>query len=192
MKVAPQEAVQAVMGLFWRDGYNCLSTRAIETDAGITRFTLQSTYGGKMALFLQALDTYLEMFQTYGLPSKDAESLEGLVEWFEDRADPKMFGDQACFGCLLLNTLVEFGGTNAEVNKRADRYFGLIRDRFRLVLETLKDQGVLQAGFDVEANADVLVSLAIGMNVIVRAYGQNNAAGASSAAAASLIRSWAA
>ncbi|MBV1933634.1 MAG: TetR/AcrR family transcriptional regulator [Parvibaculaceae bacterium] len=55
-KVAPEEAVQAAMEAFWKHGYHELGTRQLEEETGITRFTLQTTYGGKKKLFLNALD----------------------------------------------------------------------------------------------------------------------------------------
>ncbi len=190
MKVAPEQAVQAVMGLFWRDGYKGMSTRSIETDAGITRFTLQSTYGGKKALFLQALDQYQDVFEQFAAPPKDVVALDDLIAWFEDRVNPKMFAEQACFGCLMMNSMVEFGGRDADVNARTQRFFTFVRGRFLAALTSLDQRGVFADGFDAEAGADVLMTMVVGINVSVRAAGKNSAAAVPVAAAIGVLRSW--
>ena len=86
-KTEPEVAVQATQALFWEYGYAGLGTRQIEDETGLTRFILQTAYGGKKALFLQAVDAYLDSMETAFLPDADSGSLEALAIWFKSRAD---------------------------------------------------------------------------------------------------------
>ena len=87
-KVEPEAALQAAMTAFWQHGYCDLGTRQIEEETGITRFTLQTAYGGKMPLFLKTLDTYLDLFENFTKLDSAHGNLEVLATWFEARVDP--------------------------------------------------------------------------------------------------------
>jgi TetR/AcrR family transcriptional repressor of nem operon len=189
-KTDPEKALEAAMRVFWKHGYTQVGTRQIEEETGITRFTLQTVYGGKLALFLLVLDHYLEIFESMGAPPVDVESLEDIATWFENRTNPPVFENEARNGCLLLNTLVEFGGGSVEVNDRAASYFSVVRGRFNLALNNLVTQGALSDGFDVQRHANILTSCAIGMNVVVRSAGDNTAGAWSAESSAAMIRDW--
>ena len=47
-------AVTAALDLFWCQGYGA-STREIESKTGLTRFTLQTAYGGKEGFYLSTV-----------------------------------------------------------------------------------------------------------------------------------------
>lgn len=184
-KVEAGAAVSAAMSLFWSKGYVSLGTRQIEEETGITRFTLQTTYGGKMKLFLTALDRYLDLLdQSEMLASIDA-GLEGIAQFFEMRADPTQMHEDGCQGCFLLNTLIEFSADNPEVNKRATRYFTTLRQKFATTLEdTLIDKT------KVAAWTEVLVSATLGLNAMIRAHEQPQPGVVMANAIGDMVRSW--
>ncbi|NRB17866.1 MAG: TetR/AcrR family transcriptional regulator [Rhodobacteraceae bacterium] len=190
-KVEPETAIQAAMALFWKHGYHDLGTRQIEKETGITRFTLQTVYGGKMPLFLKALDRYLDTFEVHAAPTMSDGNLDAIAAWFETRSDPVMFPEVTCYGCLLLNSTVEFVGENEEVNLRADRFFDMVRGGFRGALDAVKETGGVSADFDVDAMVEVLLSAAIGLNIVIRASGRNAAGADMANAIAALVRGWA-
>ena len=189
-KTDPENAIVSAVSLFWEQGFGNVGTRQIDDVTGITRFTLQTSYGGKMALFLQALDWYLDRFEEFAAPPQSVTSLQDIAAWFEQRTEPKIMPDQAANGCLMLNTIVEFGSTNADVNARADRYFALMRGRFSSALGELVRRGQLAAGFDTSAKSELLVCGAIGLNIAIRAAGSNAAGRDASKACADMIRGW--
>jgi len=184
-KVEAGAAVSAAMSLFWSKGYASLGTRQIEEETGITRFTLQTTYGGKMKLFLTALDRYLDLLdQSEMLASIDA-GLEGIAQFFETRADPTQMHEDGCQGCFLLNTLIEFSADIPEVNKRATRYFTTLRQKFATTLEdTLIDKT------KVAARTEVLVSATLGLNAMIRAHEQPQPGVVMANAIGDMVRSW--
>jgi len=190
-KIEPEAAVQAAMALFWKHGYNGLGTRQLEEETGITRFTLQTSYGGKKSLFLNSLDTYLDTFETHVSPNMTEGSLETIAVWFETRIEPVMLADVACYGCLLLNSTVEFAAQDEDINLRAERFFSMVRGGFQRALSAAKQQGNLSAEFDVEAMAEVLLSGAIGLNIVIRSAASNSAGKSMANSIASLVRSWA-
>lgn len=189
-KIDPEMAVPAAMALFWQYGYGGLGTRQLEEETGITRFTLQTTYGGKMALFLKALDGYLDAFEIQGVPDMRDGNLDTIAQWFEDRTEPKQFSEVACFGCLMLNSIVEFSGGNADVNAQTERFYGFVRGGFARALEVVKAQGGVSADFDVEAHAEVCLGVAISQNAIIRSATDNKAGVRMARGIGSVIRTW--
>jgi TetR/AcrR family transcriptional repressor of nem operon len=189
-KINPEEAVQAAMGLFWKHGYNNLGTRQLEEETGITRFSLQTSYGGKWSLFLSALDSYLDIFEMHGRPEMSDGSLDTIAEWFEARAQPVMMAEASCYGCFLLNSTVEFGSVDEEVNLRKERFFTMVREGFRKALNAVKQNGNVAADFDENAMAEILLSVAIGLNIVIRSAADNAAGGYMARSIAQMIRGW--
>lgn len=189
-KVEPEAAIQAAMTAFWQHGYCGLGTRQIEAETGITRFTLQTAYGGKMPLFLKTLDTYLDTFEAFAKPDPTQANLEGLAAWFETRVNPELMPEPSCYGCLMLNAIVEFSAQSDAINQRAKRYFSMLRNGFKAVLETAKGNGTLPADFDVDGKVEVLVGIALSLNIVIRAATDNLAGQHMATSTARMIREW--
>ncbi len=189
-KVEPAAAVNAAMELFWTHGFCELGTRQIEQETGITRFTLQTSYGGKMQLFLAALDAYLDIFEQSEMLHTASGGLEGVAVFFEIRGDAAAMPDIACQGCLMLNSMSEFAHREAEVNLRTERYLSLLRRGIQTGLERAKEDGDLSAEFDTKGMAEVLLGAALGLNAVIRAS-EGDAAGKTMATSiAAMVRGW--
>lgn len=189
-KIESEAAVQAAMVAFWKHGYGNLGTRQLEEETGITRFTLQTSYGGKLPLFLTALDNYIDLFEIHAAPNVNGGGLEGIARWFEDRAEPKLFADIACYGCLMLNSTVEFASQDAGVNQRAGRFFMIVRGGFQAALNSAKNDEVISSDFDVESMAEVLMGAALGLNIIIRSAADNASGKDMASSIAKLVRGW--
>lgn len=190
-KADPDAALNAALMLFWEHGFAGVGTRQIETDTGITRFTLQTTYGGKLTLYLKALDAYLDMFETRAAPNMTDGKLETLAKWFERRADPDHLSDFAGLGCMALNATVEFRMSQPQVTARIQRFYAIVSGGFERALTACVESGDLPPAFDCRAQAQLLMANAIGINMIIRAHADNTACAEVATATAALIRSWA-
>lgn len=190
-KVEPEAAISAAMALFWTNGFGSLGTRQIEEKTGITRFTLQTTYGGKMKLFLTALDAYLDVFEASDLLSIKGGDLDSIAGFFEKRGTPGAMPEIACQGCFMLNSMIEFSSRNAEVNERADRYFEMLRQWFTSALERSKSDGSLSVDIEIEDLAHILLNAALGLNAVIRAQGDYSAGEKMAFAISKLVKSWA-
>ena len=189
-KVEHQAAIDAAQTLFWRDGYSGVSTRQIEEKTGLTRFTQQTTYGGKKALFLDTLDNYLERAVTKFLPRPTSNVLEGLGDWFENQTAPENRPAATDQGCLLLNTITEFDRGDPETDPRIENYFKELRRCFSEALETGKSLCEVDPDIDIAAKTELLVGAVLGLNMIIRAGTDSEAGRAMSASIAAMIREW--
>jgi TetR/AcrR family transcriptional repressor of nem operon len=189
-KVEPEAAVNAAVAMFWKHGYCNLGTRQLEEETGITRFTLQTTYGGKMSLFLVALDAYLDAFEGSRMAAAAAEDIEGIASFFEIRAQGADMQEMSCLGCLMLNSMIEFSAQNPEVNRRAERYASLLRGCFTTALKTALKRGALGPEVDIDARVDVLFAATLGLNAVMRSTQGSIVVNELAKSIAGLVRGW--
>jgi len=138
-KVDHSTVIDAAQAVFWDHGYQGASTRQIEERTGLTRFTLQTVYGGKEAFFLETLDAYMDRAEVEYLPDPNSTSIEGLAQWFERRADPQVMPLIGAQGCLLLNAVTEFDRDGGEIDDRIAHYFEVLHNRFAQILAKAVD-----------------------------------------------------
>lgn len=189
-KVEHAAAVEATQKLFWENGYTGVSTRQIEEQTGLTKFTLQTTYGGKKALFLEALDRYIDLAITEVLPRPDRDVLNALAAWVQSRCDCENMPAVNDQGCLLMNTVTEFERGDAETDQRIEYYLAAMRGCFSAALETGKSLGEVDPNLDVAEKVDLIVASVFGLTMIMRA-GTSQAAGQTTAASiAKMILEW--
>lgn len=190
-KIPESSAIEAAVAAFWQHGYGALGTRQLEAETGITRFTLQTAYGGKMALFAKALDCYLDRMEEELLPTMADGTLEGLARWFERRADPDAMPQGAAWGCMMIAAINEFGATEPDIADRTGRFQAMLRRQFMDTLMQIRSSGGLNPDIDTNAAVELLMAASIGLNVIVRGAGDCKAGAAVAEGIAQMIRGWA-
>lgn len=182
--------IASAIGLFWNHGYAGASTREIEKETGLTRFTLQTVYGGKEKFFLDALDAYLDGAEATHFPQAESFTLGDLAGWFERLADAERMPRIGDSGCLAFNSIAEFGRDHGEVNKRIERYLNALEGRVKRILQRADAGGQLRAGLDLDACSRVAVSLLLGLHGIIKARSDDTLPQAHARSIAALIRSW--
>lgn len=189
-KIEPEAAVKATQALFWEYGYARLGTRNIEEKTGLTRFMLQTAHGGKRSLFLQVIDDYLDFVEKSFLPDVKVDSFQQLADWFESISDPDCLPDIFCNGCLMLNSIVEFNGTDPEFNQRTNRFLAMVRERFGTILRAAKLNSTSSIELDEDSKVEILMGLMFSMAVVIRASNSVIAARPLGKAASAMIRDW--
>lgn len=190
-KADHETAVAAALDLFWDRGYQGASTRQIEEKTGLTRFTLQTAYGGKEGFFLDTLDQYLDNAEAHYFPHPDTCALPDLADWFEYLTADGRMPQIGQTGCLAFNSISQFDRDDSEVNKRIERYLNLFRDRALSILERAIAENRVQTAMSPQQMADVLVDLLLGLHVIIKARSDDSLPQAHAKSVATLIRSWA-
>jgi TetR/AcrR family transcriptional repressor of nem operon len=189
-KIAHQAALDAAQGLFWQDGYSGVSTRQIEEKTGLTRFTLQTSYGGKKAFFLDTLDNYLANSFAGFLPHPKSDVLAALADWFESFTGPEHLPATTDQGCLLLNTITEFERGDPDTDQRIESYFAALRSCFGDALSKGIELGEVDPELDVAEKTELLVATVLGLNMMIRAGSEPTASRTMSASIAEMIREW--
>lgn len=104
------------MLLFWEKGYKATSMDSIAAHVKVNKQSLYLTFGCKQSLFLKALELYSDhtvaAVQTIIKSAKnEQDALEDLFDFFLTRARSK----EGFKGCLIVNTIIEFGEENEEI-----------------------------------------------------------------------------
>ncbi len=183
-------AVEAAMLAFWRKGYGALGVREIESETSINRFALQTDFGGKQGLFLEALQRYLEISADTALKPLQSGGLNALIAFFRqlaqgDAEDPR---DE---GCLMVNTVIENSYLEIdEVRDVTTNHYNNMQRMFELALGWAQEAGEITRDFERSSAAKMLLTFAMGVEVYVRMNGSVSAASTQVEFLVSQIESW--
>jgi AcrR family transcriptional regulator len=110
----PDEALQAGVELFWRQGYAATTTDDLARAMGIGRQSFYDTFGDKRRCYLEALRRY-----SLGEIGRQIEVMRGLPPLDAVRALLRGPSNAAKahrgLGCLAVNAFTEHGGQDPEV-----------------------------------------------------------------------------
>jgi AcrR family transcriptional regulator len=133
-----ETVLEAAKETFWRLGYDGAAVSDLEAATGLRRSSLYQAFGSKARLFASALDAYicgfigplLEPLEAKGAP---ADALDRFVRQLRE-----MFAEDglpARYGCLWVNSIVEFAGRGeAPVDVRAAEFWDRMNGAFRNAL----------------------------------------------------------
>ncbi|MBB4683639.1 TetR/AcrR family transcriptional regulator [Amycolatopsis jiangsuensis] len=114
------QAVEGAMNAFWARGFEATSTDDLCAATGLGRSSIYNTFSSKRTLFRRALDHYRQL----GIESRAAtleratDGLDAIRRLLADLVADEM--DNGRRGCLVVNTIAEFGTTDAEISAQLD------------------------------------------------------------------------
>lgn len=154
------------MRLFWADGYDATAVDRLCRETGMPRASLYQTYGGKHALFLAAIDHYVEtrirpMAQALG----PRGTLEEDLSAFFAEVVALATRDSRTPGCLISCVLADAAGANADFRQELDKRFSALEDRIALRLDRAPE---LRASTESRALAGMLAAVARGIMLRAR------------------------
>ena len=104
-------AIQQLEELFWSDGFKATSISDLESKTGLARPRLYAAFGSKQDMLNVSIDHYLQSHIEPIAEGIEAGGIAGIAGWF--RMAESLCSEQpakARRGCLVVNSLVEFGG----------------------------------------------------------------------------------
>ena len=161
------EAIQMVADVFWAKGYEATSVSDLEEATGLARPRLYAAFGSKRDMLYKSIDFYLLNEIERVLQMVEGGGVEGISDWFRRfGVVRKRLPRRARRGCLMVNTMVEFGDTDEEVKALGERYLKRVASVFRAALETSEARCELDG--DIEERIDLATLLLMGLFVSVR------------------------
>jgi TetR/AcrR family transcriptional repressor of nem operon len=160
-------AVERAMGVFWSCGYHGTSLPDLLEATNLSRGSLYAAFGDKHALFLCALDRYIDealaRLDTELDSRKDAlAGLRTCLAGYVDRTS----GVAGKRGCLVVATAMELAAHDAEVDKRIRRFFKTMETRLTQALARAQAAGQLADDIEPATAARLLLCLVEGMRVV--------------------------
>lgn len=165
----PGEALTKAQEAFWRSGYGPTSLPDLEVATGLARSSIYNHFGDKRDFFLAALAAYAEavgdeLTRPLEQGTAGLDDLNGFFDLIERHARDR----QAPCGCLVVNSLVEVGDSDPDVDRIVSGYVNRLRAGFAAALRRAAERGETSAEA-ISSRADLLVTLAIGISASCRA-----------------------
>jgi TetR/AcrR family transcriptional repressor of nem operon len=155
--------------VFWAKGYDGASLDDLTRAMGIGRASLYNEFGGKHALFIEALDRYrLERLAQITEALESASSARAGIEAVFRGTVKSLWADRDRRGCLLVNSIAELAASDREVAVRAAEGFERTATVFRSALERGMRSGELDAHLDVRATAHYLANTLNGLRLLAK------------------------
>lgn len=165
-----QDAVlDRAVELFWARGYSGTSIADLENHLHVGRQSLYDTFGDKRALFLKALERYSrwhadQLVEILKAPDSGLDAVRAYFQTTVEFLTPP--GQRKA--CLVANSILEIGQSDAEVSSRCLRNQAMVTDGFRYALNRAVDRGELAREFDVEAGATMLMAQVYGLALLAK------------------------
>jgi TetR/AcrR family transcriptional repressor of nem operon len=156
--------------LFWERGFARTSVDDVVQASGVSRSSLYNAFPDKNALFIAALEHYLETVTRSKLErlARGDNPAPAIRRFLLDIASERPTANAPAHGCLLTNTAVEIGAAQSEVAERVRGAFARLEQALAGRLEQARRQGDLAAGTDPQQFARQLVALVQGLRVMTR------------------------
>lgn len=164
----PDQALDSAMRAFWARGYEATSVDDLVAATGINRASLYGTFGDKHALFLKALERYTGagLFASLNLDDEDRPVRDALRALF-DRLIARCLDGRGA-GCLITNTVCEFGARDPAVTETARRALARMENALDLLVRRGQARGELADDEPPRAVARYLLNAMQGMQVLAK------------------------
>lgn len=172
--------------IFRRQGYRATSPEELVIHLGISRSSLYSTYGDKKELFIKVLDRYQRLTSAAlnQIADEAVDGITGIRQIFKVTTDGVFEGTEPK-GCLLVNSIVEFG---PEDTRTVDILHTSMTENRQTLLRLItrgQADGTVDSVSPAEQLADYLVNCLSGISV--SAKGGNTRASCDLIAKSSLL-----
>lgn len=164
----PDAALDSAMRLFWDQGYEATSVDDLVGATGVNRASLYGTFGDKHALFLKALDRYtgVGLFSTVDLADETTPVRESLHALF-DRLIARCLDGRGA-GCLITNTICEFGARDPDVLDRARGALARMENALDLLIRRGQETGEIASDAPPRELARFLLNAMQGLQVVAK------------------------
>ena len=153
------EVLRKATDLFARKGYEGAHLQELVRVTGLNRFSLYKEFGGKEGLFQAALEGYLQQLGDLGAHlQREPAGVANVRAFFSallDREFPH--------GCLAVNTIREKHVVPRPAYAALERFAASGEANFQRNLAAARERGELAADTDVEALAQFLTALNLGL-----------------------------
>jgi TetR/AcrR family transcriptional regulator, transcriptional repressor for nem operon len=164
-----EEAVlDAAMQCFWVHGYESTSVKDLIERTGLTAASLYNAYGDKRAMFLTALDHYIEksvevrLRRCEDLPPRDA------IRSFFDEILRRSLGDRERKGCMIVNSALEIAPYDRECRETIVETLKRLESFFLDCVERGQADGTITSSQPAVGLAQHLLAVLMGVRVLAR------------------------
>ncbi|MDX1387563.1 MAG: TetR/AcrR family transcriptional regulator [Acidobacteriota bacterium] len=161
------EVLGRAMEVFWQHGYQGTGMTTLLEHMGIGRQSLYDTFGDKRTLFIESLSHYVsnnlsEVVQILRSPGSPMGNIRRVLDRLEE-----MTG-QPHPGCLVGNSLAEFGLEDPALAEVLHRYIEKVEDEFCATLTRAKEEGELKSTVSPRDLARLMIAVGQGTMLLTK------------------------
>jgi TetR/AcrR family transcriptional regulator, transcriptional repressor for nem operon len=162
-------ALEAAIECFWHRGYEATSVRDLAEKMGISAPSLYNTYGDKHALFVQALERYLDR-STRARITRLEDSLppKQAVRRFIEEIIERSVNDRERRGCFLINSALEVAPHDRKLGSLIADRLAEIETFFYRSIKTAQADGDVPKDRGARDIARLLLGVLLGIRVLAR------------------------
>ncbi|MCM5663458.1 TetR/AcrR family transcriptional regulator [Galbibacter mesophilus] len=160
------EVLEIAKDLFWKKGYNAVSTQDLISAFGISKSSMYGAFKDKKSLFILTLRHYIE-----NTSAKMIAILEQSTCFFPTMENilnqliQENLGDADSKGCFIVNTAIELAPHDTEILKLVQQNRTNIISAITKAIQKGMDTGELSASNNPEALAHYFYTLISGLRV---------------------------
>jgi TetR/AcrR family transcriptional regulator, transcriptional repressor for nem operon len=165
-----EDLLRCATALFWERGFAGTSVDDVVRATGVSRSSLYAAFPDKSALFLAALEHYLDTVTRAKLErlAQGEAAAPAIKRFLLNIADERPSANAPAHGCLLTNTAVEIGAGEEAIAEMVRNAFARLERALAGRLDEALQQGDLGADTDPKQFARQLVALIQGLRVMTR------------------------
>jgi TetR/AcrR family transcriptional regulator, transcriptional repressor for nem operon len=162
-------ALDAAIACFWQRGYEATSVRDLANSMGISGPSLYNSFGNKHALFLQALERYLDrgLRARVARLEKTLPPKQAVRQFFKEIVD-RSTSDRERRGCLLINSALEVSTHDPELGAVIAARLGEIESFFHRSIKAAQADGTVSRECSAKDIARLLLGVLLGLRVLAR------------------------
>lgn len=160
--------LSSALKCFWKRGFAATSMRDLEKATKLSTGSIYNSFGNKEKLFEQSFDFYVDKvinqrIEDY-LQCEDARA--GILDFFEDSLNRP--ADVRIFGCLLVNTAIEFDMHSETMRSKMNRAHRRVNAALENALMRGIEAGTINKNLDAAVMAQHLGLILSGLLVKVK------------------------
>lgn len=165
-----QEVIQKATNLFWEKGFHATSMRNLQEVIDMRPGSIYASFGSKEGLFKQTLQCYADAsLARLAACTEAASSPVEAIRTFIKMAVVDYRQSSPSGLCMLVKTISELTGDNAELLAEAKRLLAKVEDAFTALLAQAQQRRELDASKDPRRLARFLQMQLMGLRVYARA-----------------------
>jgi TetR/AcrR family transcriptional repressor of nem operon len=155
---------------FWQRGYEATSVRDLSQRMGIGGPSLYNAFGDKRALFLQALERYMDRATRARMRRLEASlpPKQAIRRFFQEIVE-RAANDRDRRGCFLINSALEIAPHDAELGGEIAERLGEIEAFLCRQVRAAQADGSVAKTRNARELARLLLGVLLGVRVLARA-----------------------
>jgi len=162
-------ALDAAVACFWHRGYEATSVRDLADKMGLSAPSLYNAYGDKHALFVLALERYLDQSTRARIKRlEDSLPPKRAIHHFIEEIIERSVNDRERRGCFLINSALEVAPHDKELGVLIAERLAEIEAFFHRSIKAAQAEGTVPRDRGAKDIARLLLGVLLGIRVLAR------------------------